>query len=215
MGQEKKVSLKDKAYEHIKSKIILCEMMPGSDISEEELANELGISRTPVREAIMMLENENLVHVFPRKGSFVSQITLKDIQEIFQIREVVETQVGKMVCKTISEEMLMAFRARFEAIDSDGNYISYRDFFELDLEFHKFIVNSSGNQYLIEFMNKIYDKDYRIRVLTTSKFEEERKRNRTEHLDIVDAFLSKDEGRVEKCMLEHIRHARRGAIKIV
>merc|ERR1711879_893209 len=125
MGQEKKVSLKDKAYEHIKSKIILCEMMPGSDISEEELANELGISRTPVREAIMMLENENLVHVFPRKGSFVSQITLKDIQEIFQIREVVETQVGKMVCKTISEEMLMAFRARFEAIDSDGNYISY------------------------------------------------------------------------------------------
>jgi DNA-binding GntR family transcriptional regulator len=215
MSQEKKVSLKEKAYEHIKSKIILCEMMPGSDISEEDLANELGISRTPVREAIMMLENENLVHVFPRKGSFVSQITLKDIQEIFQIREVVETQVGKMVCKTISEEMLMAFRARFEAIDSEGNYISYRDFFELDLEFHKFIVNSSGNQYLIEFMNKIYDKDYRIRVLTTSKFEEERKRNRTEHLDIVDAFLSKDEERVEKCMLEHIRHARRGAIKIV
>ncbi|WP_170917508.1 GntR family transcriptional regulator [Maledivibacter halophilus] len=211
----KRLSLKEKAYEFIKNKIITCELMPGSDIEEDELALELGISRTPVREAILRLEQEKLVNIYPRKGSFVAPITLNDIQEIFQIREIVEVQVAKIVCKSISKEKLLYFKEQFDKMDEEGNLISYRDFFELDLKFHKFIVTSNDNQYLIEFINKIYDKDYRIRVLTTSMFEEERKRNKKEHLDIINAFLEKNEEKVEKYLREHIKNSKKGALKIL
>ncbi|QZY54358.1 GntR family transcriptional regulator [Crassaminicella profunda] len=211
----KGLSLKQKAYEFIKNKIITCELMPGSDIAEDELALELGSSRTPVREAILRLEQEKLVNIYPRKGSFVAQITLKDIQEIFQIREIVETQVAKIVCESISQERLLYFKEQFEKMDAQGKNILDKEFFELDLQFHKFIVTSSNNQYLIEFINKIYDKDYRIRVLTTSMFEEERKRNKKEHLDIINAFLQKDEEKVESYLREHIKNSRSGALKIL
>lgn len=215
MAQNKALPLKQKTYEYIKNKILTCEFKPGSDISEEQIALELGISRTPVREAIMRLGQEKLINIYPRKGSFVAEITVKDIREVLQIREIVETEVARIVCGTIDKEKLLYFREQFEQIDSDGNYVSYINYFELDIEFHKFIVCSCQNQSLVEIMDKIYDKDYRIRVLTTSMFKEERKRNKKEHLDIIDAFLKEDINLVDECIRQHILQARSGALKII
>ncbi|GKX27737.1 GntR family transcriptional regulator [Vallitalea longa] len=211
----KSLPLKQKTYEYIKNKILTCELKPGSDISEEKLAMELGISRTPVREAIMRLGQENLVNIYPRKGSFVSEITLKDIQEVLQIREIVETQVAVLVCKSIDKEKLLYFRQEFEKFDTEERYNSYEDFFELDIAFHKFIVSSNGNQNLVEIMDKVYDKDYRIRVLTTNMFKTERLRNREEHLNIIDAFLEEDVEKVEEYLSEHIQKAKYRALKLI
>lgn len=213
--QKKSLPLKERTYEYIKNKILTCELEPGSDISEEQLAMELGVSRTPVREAIMRLGQENLVNIYPRKGSFVSEITLKEIREVLQIREIIETQVAKLVCGSISKEKLMYYREQFDKVDLEGNYPSYEEFFDLDIEFHKFIVGSGGNQSLIEIMEKIYDKDYRIRVITTNLFKEERMRNREEHLNIIDAFLEEDVELVENTLRKHILQAKHGALKIV
>lgn len=212
---QKQLPLKARAYRLIKDKIITCEMMPGVDISEEELAKELGSSRTPIREAILRLEQEKFVTIYPRKGCIVSYITNKDIHEVFQVREIVETQAAKIVCRTISEEKLLEFRDRFGQIGLEGNLINDTDFFELDIEFHRYIVNSTNNRYLIEFMNKIYDQDYRIRVLATRLHEYEKKRNRPEHLEIIDAFIKKDEKKLEKSTLQHIQNAYKAALKIV
>lgn len=209
------LTLKEKAYEFIKYKILNCEMKPGSDILEDQLIEQLGSSRTPVREALMRLEQEGLVNIFPRKGSFVAQITLKDIQEIFEIREIVEIQVAKMICDCIQKEELLYFKEKFEQMDEEGNYHTDKDFFELDLAFHKTIVESTENNYLIEFMNKIYDKDYRIRVRTTILLKEERKRNKVEHIAIINSILEKDKEKIENYLLKHIENAKRAALKII
>lgn len=209
------LTLKEKAYEFIKHKILNCEMKPGSDILEDQLIEQLGSSRTPVREALMRLEHEGLINIFPRKGSFVAQITIKDIQNIFEIREIVEIQVAKMICDSIQEEELLYFKEKFEQMDEEGNYYTDKDFFELDLSFHRTIVESTKNNYLIEFMNKIYDKDYRIRVLTTTLLKGERKRNKTEHIDIINSILEKDKEKIEEYLVKHIENARRAALKII
>ncbi|TCO76499.1 GntR family transcriptional regulator [Marinisporobacter balticus] len=207
--------LKEKAYRLIKDKLIKCELMPGMDISEEQLSKEIGSSRTPVREALLRLEQEKLVNIYPRKGIIVSYITIKDIYEVFQIREMIEIQSAKIVCKSIAREKLMEFQARFDKLGIEGNLISEKEFYDLDIEFHKYIVDSTNNNRLIEFMNKIYDQDYRIRVMTTRSDEQERKRNRPEHLGIINALLEKNEDTLEKKIRKHIENARSAALKIV
>lgn len=215
-GQKKQeLTLKEKAYEFIKSKIINCEIKPGSDISEDDIMKQLQTSRTPIREALMKLEQEGLVDIFPRKGIFVTQITFKDIYDIFEIREIIETQLVKRGFDKISLEKLVYFKEKFNQMDEEGNYITDKDFFHLDLEFHKMVVETTGNNYLIEFMNKIYDKDYRIRVLTTTLFKEERRRNKTEHLNIINSILNKDKEKTEKYLIEHIENSKRAALRII
>ena len=209
------LSRKEMAYEFIKHKIINCEMKPGSDISEEELVRALGSSRTPVREALMSLKQEGFVNIFPRKGSFVTEVTLKEIQDIFEIRVIIETQVAKMICGSISEKELISFRNKFEQLDESGYYHTAKDYFELDLEFHKRIVKSTENSYLIEFMNKIYDKDYRIRVITTTLLKDEKKRNKEEHINIINSILEKDEEKIQESFVNHIENTKRAALKIM
>ncbi|WPC40408.1 GntR family transcriptional regulator [Clostridium sp. JS66] len=213
-SKKQELTLKYKAYEFIKEKIINCEMKPGSDISEDDLMEQLKTSRTPIREALMKLEQEGLVDIFPRKGIFVAQITFKDIHDIFEIRQIIEIQMAKVICDNIPTERLLYFKEKFEQMDEGGNYITDRDFFHLDLEFHKTIVETTGNNYLIEFMNKIYDKDYRIRVLTT-RFKEERKRNKMEHLNIINSILDKDKDKIEKYLMQHIENSKHAALKII
>ena len=89
-------NLKEKAYIHLKEKIIKCEYPPGMALSERDLMETLGVSRTPIREAINLLEQENLIKIYPRRGMFVENITVKDIQDIFTVRKTVEPLVTKL-----------------------------------------------------------------------------------------------------------------------
>lgn len=217
MSKEEKqeLTLKYRAYGFIKSQIINCEIKPGSDISKDDLMEKLGTSFTPIREALIQLEEEGLVNIFPRKGIFVAPITFKDIHDIFQIRQIVEVQVAKHNYLNISQEKLLYFKDKFTEIDINDNYISNKDFFNLELRFHKIFVEATGNNYLIEFMNKIYDKDYRIRVLTTNLLKDERKRNKIEHLNIINSVLDKNEDKIEKYLIEHLENSKNAALKII
>ena len=85
--------LRDKVYKYLKNKISKHEYKPGSPIIEKEIENALSVSRTPIREAIRKLEQESLVEVFPRKGAFVSNISVKRIVEIYDIREIIEPNI--------------------------------------------------------------------------------------------------------------------------
>lgn len=88
--------LRDKAYEMIKEMIINCQLTPGEPISETELMKVVGSSRTPIREALNKLEHENLVTIYPKRGIFVTGITIKDVIDIYTIREVVEPLAAKL-----------------------------------------------------------------------------------------------------------------------
>lgn len=209
---EEQLPLKEKAYKLIKDKIIECELVPGSNISEAQIAEELGISRTPVREALLRLNQEKFVVIYPRKGIIVSPITVKDIHEVFQIREIIEPQIGKIAFKNMSEEYLINLKEKFKNANFDPRNSSRREYFHMDAEFHKYIVQSGNNEHLIRFSNEIYDLDYRIRVMSTLETADIDKRSTPEHIAIIDALISRNPDKIEKTIREHVESARKAAL---
>ena len=210
---KKTLSLTEQAYKSIKEKIIKCQILPGSDISESEICEELGMSRTPVREALLRLQQENFITIFPRKGIIVSPITVKDIHEVYQIREMVEVYTATNSCKNMSIDCLMEFKEKFSQIKFIPNTPDAMKYFELDIKFHKYIVQSSKNDYLIEFMSKIYDLDSRIRIMSTLEIGDIETRSKPEHFAIIDALIERDIKKIEKSILEHLRTSREAALK--
>lgn len=210
---KKTLSLTEQAYKSIKEKIIKCQILPGSDISESEICEELGMSRTPVREALLRLQQENFITIFPRKGIIVSPITVKDIHEVYQIREMVEVYTATNSCKNMSIDCLMEFKEKFSQIKFIPNTPDAMKYFELDIKFHKYIVQSSKNDYLIEFMSKIYDLDSRIRIMSTLDIGDIETRSKPEHFAIIDALIERDIKKIEKSILEHLRTSREAALK--
>jgi DNA-binding GntR family transcriptional regulator len=212
ISKEKQLPLKEKAYMLIKEKIVTCEWMPGSDISEAQIAEELGIGRTPVREAILRLSQDKFITIYPRKGMIVSPISAKDIHEVFQIRDMVEPYMAKLACRNMSLEYLLNLKEKFENIKLDlGKPIDIR-YFDLDLEFHKYIVESGNNQHLIRFVNEIYDLDFRIRVMSTLEIDDIERRSRPEHFEIIDALIARDEVKIERTIRKHLSNAREAAL---
>ncbi|SHE76340.1 GntR family transcriptional regulator [Alkalibacter saccharofermentans] len=209
---EEQLPLKDLAYKSIKDKILKCELVPGSIISEAAIVLELGISRTPIREALLRLSQENFVTIYPRKGIIVSQITVKDIHEVFQIREIVEPEIAKMACKNMSKEFLLDLKRRFDEIPFNLDGSQANEYFDLDIEFHKYIISCGNNSKLTEFTDKIFDLDYRIRVMSTLEIDDVEKRSKPEHFEIIDALIEQDLDKIEKSIRIHLKNAHKQAL---
>ena len=116
----KKMSLRDKAYEQLKERIVDCTYAPDSVINEEWLQSEFGMSRTPIREALIMLEREGLVKIMPKKGVRIVRMTLEDVHDVFEIRKLIEPyilrQYGHKVSRQRLETMERKHRALLEAL---------------------------------------------------------------------------------------------------
>lgn len=204
-------ALQEVVYLRLKERIVNCDMLPGSVISEDRLAIEFGTSRTPVREALLRLKRENLVDIFPRQGTFVSQISLKDIYEVFQIRLIIEPRVARAVGKNMDAAVLENFRRTFASIDVRGS--SFKEWFRHDREFHSYIIEKSDNRRLVQMYSSIMDQNLRMRILA-GKVPRRIADTNQEHEKIVDALLSQDEDRIEKVMSDHILASRDAALKI-
>lgn len=214
-NKAEKIDLKHKAYNYIKEKILTGEYKPGQDISEEELRQEMGISRTPIREAIMRLETENLIFIFPRKGIFVSSITPKMIKNVFQIRLMIEPQIISIVGKNLSKEWLVSMKDKFDTVSeqmTEEAAIQY--FVNLDKEFHFYLVNACDNQYLINVMNNIFDQNQRMRYQTFN-FDGRDIASKNEHIAIIDALIDQDIEKAEALMIEHINNSEEVSLKYI
>lgn len=137
-------NFKNQAYTIIKERLINCIYEPGSFLNEAQLAADLGCSRTPVREAISRLEFDNLVTVVPKKGIHVSDISLTDVQQIFQARLEIEPVALKMAAHNLPQAELLSFRDKFSESLPD-----IRDSYRLDTAMHLFIIEHCGNRYFI------------------------------------------------------------------
>ena len=112
-----KNALKNVAYEYLLNAIMSYELKPGQVIVEQEVSDQLGISRTPIREAFKQLESEGLVHHFPSRGTFVTNLTVQDVEEIFQLREMFELTALKSAIHRITEEELRYIEGRLRYLD--------------------------------------------------------------------------------------------------
>ncbi len=195
--------LREVVFNTLRQAIIQGEFQPGERLMEVTLANKLGVSRTPVREAIRMLELEGLVVMIPRKGAEVANITVKDLKDALEVRMAMEALSVKLACERIDEagkeELKDACMKFKEAINSK----LVPAIVEGDEAFHNTIYKISQNQKLINIAQNLREQVYRYRVEYVKDFSYHEKLIK-EHDLITMAILRGDKEAAEKIMNEHI-----------
>jgi DNA-binding GntR family transcriptional regulator len=194
--------LKDKAYEVIRNKIISCELMPGAVVDQIALMKEIGVSRTPVREAVNALEREDLLVVMPRRGVIVAPISLGDIGEMYTVREEIEPIIARLATPAVEKEKLAKFYKIFTREKYDPDSIIQSDFL-----LHTYLVERTHNRYLIRLMAGVLSQNLRIVVLG-ARIHDRLKVSNREHARIIERLLDGDADGAEKAMREHIASAK-------
>ena len=207
------VGLKAKVYKIIQGKILRCELEPNSLIVEKDLIKELGVSRTPIREALHKLENENLINVFPKRGTFVSGISVKDVINIYDLRIVLESYAATLGIDKINVESCKEY---YQIWVERVPKISYEEHLRYDRKFHGMIAESSGNPFLYSFLYTLYDNVSRVRYLLIKKRAKTRIPNiQTEHKYIIECLINKDKEHIADAMEKHLRKAKEIAVEIL
>jgi DNA-binding GntR family transcriptional regulator len=206
------LSLVSQAYEGLK-RIILEHQVPlGGKLNEAELAAALGISRTPVREAINRLEKEGLVQIFPQRGAFVVRFSEKDVFELFLIRENLEGLAANLAAEKMNEDGLARLESCIQGFEEPFTKSAIRRYAKEDFRFHQTIVALSDCQRLIKVVSTLYD-HIRIFRLTRLGLSIRMKTSLAEHRLLVEVFQKRDREEAEQIMRQHIRHVREGVME--
>lgn len=201
----KNVSLADQVYDVIEQKILNGDYPVGETLTESKLSEELGVSRTPIREALARLEKERLID-FTVTGTVVLGITDQDVKDMFQVKIYLEPAVCAMTTEVISEEALEKLKdivEQQEFYESKHNLERIRN---LDTEFHDLIYAECGSPIFQSILSPIHHKLSKYRKVSLAK-RDRSSHSVEEHQAIYEAIKSKDKMQVEMLMLEHIRHA--------
>lgn len=155
--------LRDVVFKTLRQGILTGELKPGERLMEIHLANRLGVSRTPIREAIRKLELEGLVTMVPRRGAEVAQITEKNLKDVLEVRRALDILAVELACDRMSSGELMRLRGAcddFERLTQtkDATAIS-----KADVSLHDIITNSTGNDRLVQLVSKLSEQMYRYR----------------------------------------------------
>lgn len=182
-------SIQNEAYEHIKKKIMMCEYRPNQLLSESVLLEDLGCSRTPVREAIRRLEQEGLATVLPKRGIVVSGFTISDIKAIFEVRMLIEPYAVQTYGDALAEEDLNRFLDLFQHWQERREQL---DFYQVDDEFHRTLISALPNEYLHDLYSRIQTQNVRLRVMSGELIASRLDRTMQEHEEIARVCLEKN-----------------------
>lgn len=206
------LSLVNQAYHELK-RIILEHQVPlGGKLNEGEIATALGISRTPVREAINRLEKEGLVEIFPQRGAFVIQLSEKDILELFLIRENLEGLAAYLAAEKMNEDGLAKLESCIQGFKEPFSEPAIRRYAKEDFRFHQKIVALSDCQRLIRIISTLHD-HIRIFRLTTMGLSDRMKTSLEDHRLLIEALHKRNPEESEQRMRLHIRHVRDGVME--
>jgi DNA-binding GntR family transcriptional regulator len=197
------VSLKDKAYNVIKSAILSLKLKPGDPLVESDLAQQLGISKTPVRDALLELEREGFVTKILFKGTYVTEVTLKDVREVFQVRAVLEGLAARLAAPLLSAEELEDTEeiiTAAEAALAEGDIALCS---EHGKRFHNLIINKAGNQWLQSITRNLDDHLQRFRLLS-DQINGRLNKSLKEHRKILEALRGRDPLAAEESVRDHL-----------
>ncbi|WCK56280.1 GntR family transcriptional regulator [Aneurinibacillus sp. Ricciae_BoGa-3] len=148
-------NLHERVYIYLRDKIVLNQLPPGSRINYEELVEELGVSKTPLRDAVNRLQQEGLIEVKPRSGTFVSIPKVRDIVEIYDVRKALESQAIQLASPRIPKKVLESLLNEAGHAEAEIKKGNAETFFQADRQLHQTIIQFSENQRLISFMNTL------------------------------------------------------------
>jgi len=206
--------LRELVFERLRSAIIAGELHPGERLMEIQLAEELGVSRTPVREAIRKLELEGFVVMIPRKGAYVADITLKDVADVFEIRAALEALAAELASQRATDEELDELERALIAI---GEVIDGDDMDELvarDTHFHELIYRASRNSRLAQMTSLLSEQIQRFRARTLAH-PKRRRISLKEHYALVEALRARDPELARRTAKAHIESAEQALMSLV
>lgn len=203
---QKNEGLTNQVYEIIKKKLISCEYKPNTMLNETQLSNEMGYSRTPIREAIIKLAGEGFLQVIPKKGIYVTAITVNEIMQVFQTRREIEPIALKMGINNLDEDVIRDFKNRFA--DDAPNVL---DGYKLDTAMHMYLVESCRNLFIINMMHSVFDNNTRI-IITSKENQLHVNESRKEHLEILNDLLDRNYDQACAKLATHIDHCRSAAL---
>lgn len=203
--------LRDVVFSTLREAILRGDLKPGERLMELQLAAKLGVSRTPIREAIRMLQQEGLAVTIPRKGAQVAAMTEKDVADVLLIREALEILAAQIACDNISSECLDALEENVKEFEKALKTTDIKQIVQTDMDFHDMIYNSAGNPTLVTILNNLREQIYRYRV-EYLKDESNYPQLVEEHRQIIVGLARREKEYVSEMMKRHLDN-QAGAVK--
>lgn len=195
--------LRDVVFNTLREAILKGELKPGERLMEMHLANKLGVSRTPIREAIRMLEQEGLAVTIPRKGAQVAKMTEKDLQDVLEVRDALDELAVVCACERMTKEQFVQLKEAMVAFEAATKTDDVRSIVETDEAFHDVIYAAAANPKLETIINSAREQMYRYRyeyVKDTTVY----KQLIEEHKAIIKGFETRDVEYVKQIMHTHL-----------
>lgn len=199
-------------FEYLRNAILNGTLKPGERLMEISLADQLGVSRTPVREAIRKLEKEKFVEMIPRKGAYVANLTARDILEVLEIRIVLEGFASKLAAERMGDEDVAELESILAEFNKALEVLDRPEMIRRDNEFHNKIYSAAKNNKLVEIVKELHDQYQRFRLIFFNEYDDYNDLQ-VWHQNIVDAIRNRDGNRAKECAEYHVRSIRESVIK--
>lgn len=210
-----RVSAKDLVYTEIKRQIIIGELEPDQVIIEDDLSKQLGISRTPLREGLQRLENEELIIRQPNGRMKVASISIEQVEEIFNVRSMLEGMVVEKATEKATEKDIEYLHQLIRMISDAASEGRVEDTLHYGSKFHFYLYEMSGLQYVVKILNQLNDHINRYRRFVPTGNMERSKYSREEHQKILELIEEKDAKGAAIAMQKHIHSSLVVAIEAV
>lgn len=204
--------LRDVVFHTLRKAILTGELKPGERLMEIHLANRLGVSRTPIREAIRKLELEGLVIMIPRRGAEVAQITEKNLQDVLEVRRALDALCAELACDRITPEETDKLKCACENFEEAVKSGDVKQIARADVELHDIIVAATGNERLIQLINNLSEQMYRYR-FEYIKDSEGHDTLVREHRIIYESIVRKDKATAAQAAKTHIDNQEKAIIR--
>ncbi|MGB3485362.1 MAG: GntR family transcriptional regulator [Mycobacterium sp.] len=193
----------DRAYELVRERLVLLDIRPGAPIDDDQVAAELQLGRTPVREALKRLERERLVIAYPRRGTFAAPVDMTDLADISEIRKQLEPTAAARAARSAPPESRARLAELVDVIAAIGDDDDQRDILRRDVRVHREIYRASGNPHLEQILVSLDGHATRIWCLFLDRLPDIAGHVR-EHTALLEAILAGDADRAAALALEHV-----------
>ena len=214
-GQErrgKRESRVDQAYAEIRRRILDNHYAPGHQVLEQELAADLGMSRTPVREALVRLQNERFVQLIPRHGMRVVPLSIQELREVYEVLTSLElTAIDRLARLDLEKEALATIEKTVDEMDSAVRKKDVDAWAKADERFHRILVTLCGNQRLATMVEMLWEQGHRAR-MTTVRLRASLEQSNREHRALLDAIRQRD---WRQARTRHAKHRERAMTEIL
>jgi DNA-binding GntR family transcriptional regulator len=201
-------NLDQKAYQILKTMIMDRQLLPGEKIPQEKLAEDLGISRTPLINALKFLEKEKLVQSIPRRGFFMRTFTQKEMISIFELREVLEGLAARKAAQKITDNQIVQLGKFFKQFAGDKDIDDIRAYAREDRRFHKFLLDIGAKEFLKSILETYNVISYSYQVVSPEGLVRHPGETIREHRAMIDAIAGRDAEAAENLMRRHFQRSR-------